>query len=76
MGDQSPVLIESTLEEADGFVPSKDWSNKPVTPVRRWRPSFNQNLKFSQLHKVTEQQRGSISAEEWARSVPSLEGRR
>lgn len=63
-----PVLIDSTPEKAEGFVPSVAWCvEKPFTKVRRLQPEFVENLKNPQKRKEIEKEHGAIRTEEWNR---------
>jgi hypothetical protein len=62
-----PVLIDSTSEKANGFVPSRVWGDKPVTMVQCLLPSFLKNLRNPQRLKEIEKIHGSISSAEWTR---------
>ncbi len=62
-----PVLIESGPENAEGFVPSIVWSDKPITSVRRLEPPFVEGLKNPSKRKEIEKEHGAISATEWNR---------
>jgi hypothetical protein len=64
---QIPVLIDSTAEKSEGFVPSIAWSDKPVTRVRRLLPEFVQGLTSPQRRREIEKEHGTISATEWDR---------
>jgi hypothetical protein len=64
---QIPVLIDSSAEKAEGYVPSRAWSDKPVTRVRRLLPSFVQGLASPQRSREIEKEHGTISATEWTR---------
>ena len=64
---QIPVLIDSTPEKAEGFVPSITWSDKPVTVVRRLLPSFLQGLPSQQRRQEIQKEHGTIGAAEWNR---------
>jgi len=64
---QIPVLIDSTLEKSEGFVPSIAWSDKPVTNVRRLLPQFVQGLASPQRRLEIEKEHGTISTTEWDR---------
>jgi hypothetical protein len=62
-----PVLIESSAERAEGFVPSIVWSGKPVTPVQRLQPSFIDGMGSPGKRREIEKEYGAISAVEWNR---------
>ena len=62
-----PVLIDSSPERADGFVPSISWSNKPVTPVRCLDVSFVDGMGNPGKRKEIEKEHGAVSAAEWNR---------
>jgi hypothetical protein len=64
---QIPVLIDSSPEKTEGFVPSIAWNDKPVTRVRRLLPSFVQGLASPQRRREIEKEHGTISATEWNR---------
>jgi hypothetical protein len=64
---QIPVLIDSSTEKAEGFVPSATWSGKPLTSVRRLLPSFVDGLQSPRRRKEIEKEHGAIDAEEWNR---------
>lgn len=64
---QIPVLIDSTPEKSEGFVPSGLWSDKPVTSVRRLLPEFVQGVPSPQRRREIEKEHGTISATEWDR---------
>lgn len=64
---QIPVLIDSSTEKAEGFVPSATWSGKPFTSVRRLLPSFVDGLQSPRRRKEIEKEHGAIDAEEWNR---------
>ena len=64
---QIPVLIDSSPEKAEGFVPSAAWSGKPLTSVRRLLPSFVDGLQSPRRRKEIEKEHGTIDAEEWNR---------
>ena len=64
---QIPVLIDSSAEKAEGYVPSRAWSDTPVTRVRRLLPSFVQGLASPQRRRKIEKEHGTISATEWTR---------
>jgi hypothetical protein len=62
-----PVLIESSAERAEGFVPSIVWSGKPVTPIQRLQPSFIDGMGSPGKRREIEKEYGAISAVEWNR---------
>ncbi len=64
---QIPVLIDSSPEKAEGFVPSIVWSDKPVTSVRRLLPSFIDGLDNPRKRKEIEKEHGIIDRAEWDR---------
>ena len=64
---QIPVLIDSSPEKAEGFVPSIIWSDKPVTSVRRLLPSFVEGLESPRKRKEIEKEHGVIDSVEWNR---------
>ena len=64
---QIPVLIDSTPENSEGFMPSIAGSDKPVTRVRRLLPSFVQGLESPQRRREIEKEHGTIGASEWNR---------
>ncbi|MGD0096638.1 MAG: hypothetical protein ABSB60_09085 [Terracidiphilus sp.] len=64
---QIPVLIDSSPEKAEGFVPSTAWSDKPVTSVRRLLPSFVDGLRNPRKRREIEKEHGTIHATEWNR---------
>lgn len=64
---QIPVLIESSPENAEGFVPSMAWGGKPVTSVRRLLPSFVDGLRSPRRRREIEKEHGAIDAAEWKR---------
>jgi hypothetical protein len=64
---QIPVLIEANEEQAEGFVPSRTWSSKRHTNVRRLLPSFVDGLRRSGKRQEIENEYGKIRAEEWNR---------
>lgn len=64
---QIPVLIDSSPEKTEGFVPSIVWSDKPVTSVRRLLPSFIDGLDSPRKRKEIEKEHGVIDRAEWDR---------
>lgn len=64
---QIPVLIDSSPEKAEGFVPSSAWSNRPVSGVRRLLPSFVDGLRSARRRKEIEKEHGAIDGAEWNR---------
>ena len=64
---QIPVLVDSTPEKAEGFMPSIAGGDKPVTSVRRLLPQFVQGFGNSQRRREIEKEHGTISASEWNR---------
>lgn len=64
---QIPVLIDSSPENAEGFVPSSGTSDLSVTMVRRLLPSFVDGLRNPQRRKEIEREHGAIDAAEWNR---------
>jgi len=62
---QIPVLIDSSLEKAEGYVPSTGWSERPLTSVRRLQPSFVKGLRNSNKRREIEKEHGAVSATEW-----------
>jgi hypothetical protein len=64
---QIPVLIDSTPENTEGFVPSIVWNGKPVTRVRRLLPSFVQGLASPHRRREIEKEHGTVGATEWNR---------
>ena len=64
---QIPVLIESSPEKAEGFVPSMAWGGKPMTAVRRLLPSFVDGLRSPRRRREIEMEHGAIDAAEWNR---------
>jgi hypothetical protein len=61
---QIPVLIKPTPERAEGFVSSKVSADKPMTRVRRLKPSIVMNLKNSRQQREIDKKNGAISAAE------------
>jgi hypothetical protein len=51
--------------KAEGFVPSRGWSGKPVTRVRRLLPSFVKGLENLRRRKEIEKEHGPIDTGEW-----------
>ena len=64
---QIPVLIESSPEKAEGFVPSIAWGGKPMTSVRRLLPSFVDGLRSPRRRREIEIEHGAIDEPEWNR---------
>jgi hypothetical protein len=64
---QIPVLIDSTPDKAEGFVPLIAVGDKPVTSVRRLLPQFVQGLARSQRRLEIEKEHGTIDSSEWNR---------
>lgn len=64
---QIPVLIESSPEKAEGFVPSIAWGGKPTTSVRRLLPSFVDGVRNPRRRREIELEHGAIDAAEWNR---------
>lgn len=62
-----PVLIDSSPERAEGFVPSMVWSDRPVTQVRRLQPSFVDCMGNPGRRREIEKEHGAITAAEWNR---------
>ena len=64
---QIPVLIESSPEKAEGFLPSIVWGGKPTTSVRRLLPSFVDGLRSPRRRREIEIEHGAIDTAEWNR---------
>jgi hypothetical protein len=63
-----PVLIDSSPEKAEGYVPLEASNGEPTTKVRRLNASNFKNLnKNSKLREEIEQEYGTIDTAEWMR---------
>jgi len=62
-----PVLIDARPNEAEGFVPSIIWSDKPMTNVRRLLPSLIEGLSNRRRQRELEKENGAIDPIEWDR---------
>src|ERR1039458_245802 len=62
---QIPVLIESRPEEAQGFVPSSIWSDKPMTSVKCLLPSLVEGLSNRSKQRELEKEYGVIDKAQW-----------
>jgi hypothetical protein len=62
---QIPVLIDSRPEEAQGFVPSSIWSDKPMTSVKCLWPSLVEGLSNRSKQRELEKEYGAIDKAQW-----------
>jgi hypothetical protein len=62
-----PVLIDSGPKEAEGFVPSIAWSDKPMSSVRRLLPTLVEGLPSLRRQKEIEKEFGTVASAEWDR---------
>lgn len=62
---QIPVLIDAAPPNAEGYVSSGAWGEKPATSVRRLLPSFVDDLRSPRSRGEIEKEHGSVSVAEW-----------